>query len=153
QSKKKTDQKMLVQADELVHDYQNDRVSAVGHVQIYNDGAVLEADRVTYDRKTDRIHAQGNVRYRSKDGKVVYGDVVELTKDFKEGFANSLLIETPQKTRFAAARVDRTQGDTSVFQSGIYTACQPCKDDPSKAPIWQVKAKRIIHKEGERKIY
>lgn len=150
---KKGDQKMLVQADELVHDYQNDKVSAVGHVQIYNDGAVLEADRVTYDRKTDRIHAQGNVRYKTKDGKIVYGDVVELTKDFKEGFASSLLIETPQKTRFAAARVDRTQGDTSVFQSGVYTACQPCKDDPSKAPIWQVKAKRIIHKEGERRIY
>lgn len=150
---KKGDQKMLVQADELVHDYQNDKVSAVGHVQIYNDGAVLEADRVTYDRKTDRIHAQGNVRYKTKDGKVVYGEVLELTKDFKEGFANSLLIETAQKTRFAATRVDRTEGDTSVFQNGVYTACQPCKDDPSKAPIWQVKARRIIHKEGERKIY
>lgn len=144
---------MLVQADELVHDYKNDKVSAVGHVQIYNDGAVLEADRVTYDRKTEHIQAQGNVRYRSKDGKVVYGDVVELDKDFKEGFVNSLLLETPQKTRFAAARVDRTGGDTSVFQSGVYTACETCKDDPSRPPIWQVKAKRIIHKESERVIY
>jgi LPS-assembly protein len=144
---------MLVQADELVHDYKEDKVSAVGHVQIYNDGAVLEADRVTYDRKTDHIHAQGNVRYRGKDGKVIYGDVVELDKDFKEGFVDSMLLETPQKTRFAAARVDRTGGDTSVFQSGVYTACETCKDDPSRAPIWQVKAKRIIHKESERTIY
>jgi len=144
---------MLIQADELVHDYKNDKVSAVGHVQIYNDGAVLEADRVIYDRKTDRIHAQGNVRYRSKDGKVVYGDVVELTKDFKEGFVSSLLLETPQKARFAAARVDRTGGDTSVFQSGVYTACESCKEHPERAPIWQVKAKRIIHKENERVIY
>ncbi|HVT54577.1 MAG TPA: LPS-assembly protein LptD [Xanthobacteraceae bacterium] len=144
---------MLVQADELVHDYKNDKVSAVGHVQIYNDGAVLEADRVTYDRKADRIHAQGNVRYRTKDGKVVYGDVVELSKDFKEGFVQSLLLETPQKTRFAAARVDRTEGNTSVFQSGVYTACETCKDDPTRPPLWQVKAKRIIHKEDERTIY
>lgn len=144
---------MLVQADELVHDYKNDKVSAVGHVQIYNDGAVLEADQVTYDRKADRIHAQGNVRYRTKDGKVVYGDVVELSKDFKEGFVQSLLLETPQKTRFAAARVDRTGGNTSVFQSGVYTACETCKEDPSRPPLWQVKAKRIIHKEDERTIY
>ena len=144
---------MLVQADELVHDYKNDKVSAVGHVQIYNDGAVLEADRVTYDRKTERIQAYGNVRYRSKDGNVIYGDIVELDKDFKEGFVNSLLLETPQKTRFAAARVDRSGGDTSVFQSGVYTACEVCKKDPSRPPIWQVKAKRIIHKESERVIY
>jgi LPS-assembly protein len=144
---------MLVQADELVHDYKNDQVSAVGHVQIYNDGAVLEADRVTYDRKTDHIHAQGNVRYRTKDGKVVYGDVVELSKDFKEGFVSSMLLETPQKTRFAAARVDRTEGNTSVFQSGVYTACETCKEDPTRPPIWQVKAQRIIHKEDERTIY
>lgn len=144
---------MLVQADELVHDYKNDKVSAVGHVQIYNDGAVLEADRVTYDRKTEHIQAQGNVRYRSKDGKVVYGELVELDKDFKEGFVNSLLLETPEKTRFAAARVDRTGGDTSVFQSGVYTACETCKEDPTRAPIWQIKAQRIIHKESERVIY
>jgi LPS-assembly protein len=144
---------MLVQADELVHDYKNDKVSAVGHVQIYNDGAVLEADQVTYDRKSERIHAQGNVRYRTKDGKVVYGDVVELSKDFKDGFVQSLLLETPQKTRFAAARVDRTEGNTSVFQSGVYTACETCKDDPTRPPLWQVKAKRIIHKEDERTIY
>lgn len=144
---------MLVQADEMVHDYKNDRVSAVGHVQIYNDGAVLEAERVTYDRKTDRIHAQGNVRYRTKDGKIVYGDVVELSKDFKDGFVSSMLLETPQKTRFAAARVDRSEGNTSVFQSGVYTACETCKDDPSRPPLWQVKAKRIIHKEDERVIY
>lgn len=149
----KSKEPMLVQADEMVHDYKNDRVSAVGHVQIYNDGAVLEAERVTYDRKTDRIHAQGNVRYRTKDGKVVYGEVVELSKDFKDGFVSSMLLETPQKTRFAAARVDRTEGNTSVFQSGVYTACETCKDDPSRPPLWQVKAKRIIHKEDERVIY
>ena len=150
---KNSDSRMLVQADELVNDFQNDKISAVGHVQIYNDGAVLEADRVIYDRKTNRIHAQGNVRYKTKDGKVLYGDVLELSKDFRDGFANSLLIETPQKTRFSAARLDRTEGDTTVFQSGVYTACEPCKDDPSKPPLWQIKAKRIIHKEGERTVY
>ncbi len=145
--------RMLIQADELVSDYQNDKVSAVGHVQIYNDGAVLEADQVIYDRKTNRVHAQGNVRYKAKDGSVLYGDDMEMSKDFRDGFANSLLLETPQKTRFAAARVDRTEGDTTVFQSGVYTSCEPCKDDPSKPPVWQVKAQRIIHKEGERTIY
>ena len=152
--KKKDDKdSMLVNADELVHNYHDNLVSAVGHVQIYYQGAVLEADRVTYDRNTNRLHAQGNVRYKTKDGRILYGDVLELDRDFREGFANSLLLETPQKTRFAAARADRTEGDLTVFRSGIYTACEACKDDPKKPPLWQVKAQRIIHKENERVIY
>ena len=152
--KKKDDKdSMLVNADELVHNYHDNLVSAVGHVQIYYQGAVLEADRVTYDRNTNRLHAQGNVRYKTKDGRILYGDVLELDRNFREGFANSLLLETPQKTRFAAARADRTEGDLTVFRSGIYTACEACKDDPKKPPLWQVKAQRIIHKENERVIY
>jgi LPS-assembly protein len=153
EGRSKSDSRMLVQADELVNDFQHDKISAVGHVQIYNDGAVLEADQVVYDRKTNRIHAQGNVRYKSKDGKVIYGDVLELNKDFRDGFANSFTLETPQKTRFSAARADRTEGDTTIFQSGVYTACEACKDDSSKPPLWQIKARRIIHKEGERTVY
>jgi LPS-assembly protein len=144
---------MLVNADELVHNYHDNLVSAVGHVQIYYEGAVLEADRVTYDRNTNRVHAQGNVRYKTKEGRILYGEVLELDKNFREGFANSLLLETPQKTRFAAARADRTEGNTTVFQSGIYTACEACKDDPKKPPLWQVKAQRIIHDENQRVIY
>ena len=53
----------------------------------------------------------------------------------------------------AAARADRSSGDFTVFQSGVYTACEPCKDDPKKPPLWQVKAARIIHDNGEKMIY
>ena len=44
-------------------------------------------------------------------------------------------------------------GNFTVFNSGVYTACEPCKDDPKKPPFWQVKAARIIHNEGEKMIY
>jgi LPS-assembly protein len=153
--KKKSDPNlaMLVNADELIHNYHDNIVAASGHVQIYYDGAVLEADRVTYDRNTNRVHAQGNVRYKTKDGRILYGEVLEMDRNFQAGFADSLLLETPQKTHFAAARVDRTEGNLTVFRSGIYTACQACEDDPTKPPLWRVKAKRIIHNENERVIY
>jgi len=40
-----------------------------------------------------------------------------------------------------------------VFESGVYTACEPCADDPSKAPKWQIKTARIIHDDVEKMIY
>jgi LPS-assembly protein len=144
---------MLVTADELQYDYQNDRVSAVGHVQIYNDGSVLEADRVTYDRRANKMYGEGNVRLKSKSGDVVYAERLELTQDFKEGFVQSLRLEGADRTHFAAASADRREGDVTVLRSGVYTACEPCKEDPKKPVAWQVKAARIIHKEGERMVY
>ena len=53
----------------------------------------------------------------------------------------------------AAARADRSGGNITVLQSGVYTACEACADDPRKPPKWQVKAARIIHDQGEQMIY
>ena len=54
-------EQMLVRAEEINYDYTNERVSAVGNVQLYYGGSTLEADRVIYDQKTKRLHAEGNV--------------------------------------------------------------------------------------------
>lgn len=146
-------QRMLVTADQLEYDYKNDTVAAVGNVQIYYDGAALSAKRVELDRKANLLRAIGDVHLKDKDGKVVTSDRMELTQDFREGFIDSLRLDTPDNTHFAAARADRTEGNVTVFQNGVYTACEPCKEQPEKPPLWQVKAKKIIHDQQERMIY
>ena len=145
--------KMLVQADEIDYDYNNQRVSAVGNVQIYYNGSTLEADKVIYDQRNKRLRAEGNARLTDADGKVTYGEVMDLSDDYRDGFVDSLRVETPDDTRMAAARADRTAGNYTVFQNGVYTACEPCKDDPKKPPLWQVKAARIIHNQSEKMLY
>jgi LPS-assembly protein len=144
---------MLVQATEIKYDYTNNTVAAVGNVQIYYGGATIEADEVVYDQKTKRLRAQGNVRLTEPDGKITYGQLINLTDDYRDGFVDSLRLETADDTRFAAARADRANGNYTVLQNGVYTACQPCKDDPTKPPLWQVQAARIIHDEGEKMLY
>ena len=145
--------KMLVTANELVYDYENNTVSAVGAVQLYYDGASLEAGRVTFDRNKNAVIAEGNVRLKEKNGQVVHADRLQLTQDFKQGFIESLRVDSPDKTHFAATRADRTEGNITVFQNGVYTACEPCKDNPEKPVLWQVKAARIIHNQQEQMIY
>jgi len=146
-------QKMLVTADQLEYDYQKETVAAVGSVQIYYDGASLEANRVVLNRRTNRLRAEGKVRLKDRDGKVVTSEQMELTQDFREGFIDSLRLDTPDNTHFAAVRADRTEGNVTVFQNGVYTACEPCRDDPTRPPLWQIKAKKIIHNQEERMIY
>src|SRR4029453_12837097 len=99
------------------------------------------------------LRAEGNVRLTEPEGKITYGEILDLNDDYRDGFVDSLRLETPDQTRMAAARADRTGGNYTVLQSGVYTACEACKDDPRKPPLWQVKAARIIHDEGEKMIY
>ncbi|MGH6790026.1 MAG: LPS-assembly protein LptD [Pseudolabrys sp.] len=144
---------MLVQAREIDYDYTNHRVSAVGNVQIYYSGSTLEADKVIYDEKNKRLHAEGNVRLTEEDGKVTYGEIMDLSDDYRNGFVDSLRLDSPDQTRLAAARADRSNGNFTIFHSGVYTACGPCRDDPKKPPLWQIKAARIIHDQSEKMIY
>ena len=145
--------RMLVDAREVVYDRDTEKVSAAGDVQIYYQGRILEADRVIYDRKNKRVYAEGNARLTEADGTKSFADRFDLTDDFKDGFIDSLRVETTTKSRISAARAERTGGERTVFNNGTFTACEPCKEAPEKPPLWQVKAARIIHNNSEQRIY
>jgi LPS-assembly protein len=148
-----SDSPMLVQADEMKYDYTNDTVSALGNVQIYYRGSSIEADEVTYDQKTKRLRAKGNARLTEPNGRITYGQYIDLTDEYRDGFVDSLRLETIDDTRMAASRADRDKGTYTVMQNGVYTACEPCKDDPKKPPLWQVQAARIVHDDNEKMLY
>ena len=148
---------MFVQAEQIQYDYNGERVVAAGAVQIHFGGSVLEADQVIYNQKTKLLTAEGNVRLTEADGTVITAPRLELDEQFRNGFIDSLHVETSDKTRFAANRADVRPGPDggrlTVFQSGVYTACEPCKDDPQRPPKWQVRSSRIIHDEKAKTIY
>lgn len=153
-------ERLLVEGREIVYNNDRNTVSAVGDVELNYGGRTLQADRVVYDRTNGRVLAEGNVRLTEANGTVTTGTRFELTDDFKTGFIDSLRVQqtvmdrgTPVTTRFAAPRAERIDGETTTFERGTYTACEPCRDNPERPPLWQVKAARIIHNNAERRIY
>ncbi len=148
----KKDTKMLVEADQLVQNRDANTVAAEGNVRIYYDGRTLEADRVIYNKTTKRLNAIGHAKLTERNGTVSRAEQFDLTDDFRDGFANSLRADTVDKTHFSAPRLERVDND-SVFTKGTYTACDACKDNPDRPPLWRVRAKKIIHKNEEQVIY
>jgi len=152
QSSAKKD-RLLVEAKQLIYNRDTNVVSADGTVQLYYQGRVLEADKVIYDRNANRVFATGHAKMTEADGTVTYSNKFELTDDFKNGFVDSLSAITKDKTFFTSPRAERTEGETTIFDKGTYTACAPCAAHPERPPLWQVKAMKIIHKSDEQMIY
>ncbi len=141
---------MLLAADTLVYNNDNQTVTAVGGVQIDYGGNRLVAQRVEYNRNTKRMVASGNVEVVNSDGTKINSEHIDITDDFADGFVNALRVETIDKAYFAAESAERMGGVLTTFHNGVYTACEPCEDKPDKAPTWRVKARKIIWN-GEKK--
>ncbi|WP_343314785.1 LPS-assembly protein LptD [Brucella sp. BE17] len=136
--------RMLLQADELVYDRDVNTVTAQGKVRIEYDGNRLVADTVTYNQQTRRMTASGNVEVVERDGNKIYSDHMDVTDSFRDGFVNGLRVETTDNTRFAAESAERSNGEITTFNNGVYTACEACENDPDKPVLWQIKARKII---------
>ncbi len=136
--------RLLLVSDELIYDNDNKKITAEGGVQIDYDGNKLVAKKVVYDQQTGRLMAVGNVEIVERDGNRIYAENIDITDDFRDGFVNALRVETIDNTRFAAESAERTGGNITTFNQGVYTACEPCRDQPEKAPIWQIKSRKII---------
>ncbi|TIT28989.1 MAG: LPS-assembly protein LptD [Mesorhizobium sp.] len=141
---------MLLAADTLVYNNDNNTVTALGGVQIDYGGNKLVAQRVEYNRNTKRLVASGAVELINSDGTKINSDHIDITDDFADGFVNALRVETVNKAYFASESAERMGGVLTTFHNGVYTACEPCEDKPDSAPTWRVKARKIIWN-GEKK--
>jgi len=140
----KADSPLLLSADELVYDRDLGQITAQGNVKIDYDGNRVVAQSVSYHQETRRVVARGRVEIVEASGMRIYADEIDLTDDLGEGFINALRVEAADNTRFAATSVERSGGAMTVFNNGIYTACEVCYDKPARDVLWQIKARKII---------
>ncbi|MBO6638318.1 MAG: LPS-assembly protein LptD [Roseitalea sp.] len=143
---------MLLQADELIYNNDEGTVSALGNVRIDYDGSKLVARQVTYIQETGRMIAIGDVEILQPDGTRLIADEIDITDDFRDGFLNALRVVTPDNTRFVAESAERRDGNITVFNRGIYTACEPCEEQPEKPPLWQIKSQRTVWNAEEKTV-
>ena len=120
---------MLLQADEMIYDNENNRVTAKGNVEIYYGNYTLLADQVIYDRNANTLAAQGNVRIKDPEGAIITSNQMTLTDDFRDGFIDALRVVTKDDTRIVAQTASREAGNVTVFQNGWFTPCKPCEND------------------------
>jgi LPS-assembly protein len=140
---------MLLQADEMIYDNDNSKITAKGDVEIYYGDYTLLADRVIYDRSANTLSAEGNVRIKDPDGAVITATQITLTDDFRDGFIDALQLVTKDDSRIVASSASRQAGNVTVFENGWFTPCKPCEEHPDRPPTWRLRSGKIIHKRDQ----
>lgn len=135
------DEPVTFTAEEVEYDQNRALVVARGHVEAWQGGRVLRADEFTYDRNTGVATARGNVQLIEADGQVVFAESVVLENQFKDGVLEGLRGLLAQNGRVAAAGARRTDGNLFDLSRVVYSACDPCREDPLAPPIWQLRAR------------
>jgi LPS-assembly protein len=132
------------QADSATYDRDKGVVTLTGHVEFWQNGRVLLADRVTYDRNTDVATATGHVVLLDPDGQTVFSDHAELTGGMKDGVLSGMRALLAQNGKLAANGARRTGGDINELSRAVYSTCNLCAKDPTRPPLWQIRARSAV---------
>lgn len=147
-----TDTPALISADQVTFDEDLNIVTASGNVEISQGDRIVKADAVSYNINTNVVSATGNVALLEPTGDVVFAEYIELSKDLSEGFIRDIRVLLSDRSRLAAVSGQRSGGNRTVLNRAIFSPCNLCKEDPTKAPLWQLKANKVVHDQAEKEI-
>jgi LPS-assembly protein len=132
-------------ADALSYDNKAEIVTATGNVVIVREGYRLTAREVVYNRTTGLVEARGDVVVIDPGGNQAFGDRVEVSDSLRDAAIENILVVLEDGGRLAARSGKRVNG-RSVLNRAVYSPCDIGRDaDCPRAPIWQIKAVRVIH--------
>jgi LPS-assembly protein len=132
------------EADDVQYDRDNGITTASGHVEAWQNDRSLKADRIVFDRNTGVAAAYGNVVLQEAGGQTVFSDYAELTQDMKDGVLNGMRAILAQNGKLAANGARRTDAKINELTRAIYTTCNLCAKDPTKAPLWDIRARQAV---------
>ncbi len=143
---------VVMNADTLTYDEAQGLVTAAGNVEIAQGERLLIADSVTYDESRDIMTASGNVTLIEPGGEVMFADYLELSDEMRDGVIRYLRILLDADTRIAANYARRSGGNRTEMSKAVFSPCKLCPLHPEEAPLWQIKAVRVIHDQQARDI-
>ncbi len=140
----KQDAPAYYQADSAEYDRDAGVVTLRGHVELWQDVRRLLADTVTYNRNTGVATAKGHVVLLEPDGQTVFAEEAELSGGLKDGVLAGMRALLAENGKLAANGALRTDGKVNELTRVVYSTCDLCKDDPTRAPLWQIRAASAV---------
>lgn len=124
---------------------------ATGNVQVFQGDVGLTASRITYDQRGDLLSIEGPIRMQDGPNTVLVASAAELDRSLYTGILQSARLVIDEQLQLAAVQINRVDARYSQLYKTAVTACRVC--DSSQPPLWQIRARRVVHDKQERQLY
>lgn len=127
-------------------------VTARGAVEVFFQGSRLRAESISYDGATDNLHVQGPLTLVDDTGNAVFiADFAQLSADLQSGVLQSARLVLDRQLQIAATEITHSEGRYTQLYQAVASSCEVCFDHPT--PLWEIRARRIIHDAEEQQLY
>lgn len=124
---------------------------ARGNVEAFHRDTHLRAAAVSFDPATGALRLTGPLTLRQGDGVFITASEAELSPDLRDGLLRGARMVLGQQVQLAAAEMNRVEGRYTQLYKTAVTSCQVCAD--GRPPLWQIRARRVIHDAEARQLY
>lgn len=140
----------LLVADE-VYITGDKKLVAEGNVEAVYNGQRLQARAITYDRTTEILRIEGPIVLDDGQNTLVLANSGELDREFHNGVLNGARVVLDDQLQMAANKMTRVNGRYTQLHRVSVTSCRICHE--GNRPLWQIRARRVIHDQEERQLY
>ena len=129
----------------------NRKLVAQGNVEAYQGDVKLTAQSITYDRETGELILTGPIRIDQGGLTTLLADSAHLDSSIRNGLMTGARMVFDQQVQIASVEATRSTGRYTQFSKVTATSCHVCAN--GKPPIWQIRARKVIHDQVERQLY
>lgn len=128
----------------------DDRLIATGNVIAFFEGTRLRASEIIYDRTADRLIISGPIVVEDPAGDVLTADSGELDPRLENGILLGARVVLDQQLQLVANQMNRQDARYLQLYRSTASSCRVCG---TRAPLWEIRAERVVHDTLERQLY
>jgi LPS-assembly protein len=127
------------------------KLIAEGNVEAFQGDTRLRAERITFDRADGKLTIEGPIRIDQGGAVTVLADSAQMDEGLQNGLLSGARLVLDQQLQMAALQMSRVGGRyTQLFKTSV-TSCHVCDD--GRPPLWQIRARKVIHDQLEKQLY
>ena len=125
-------------------------LQASGAVTVWHGETRISAREISYRSSGGQLKITGPIRLTDGTGTVILADQAAISQDLSQGIISSARIILSQQVQIATAQISRVSSRYTQAYNTSATSCFICK---GAIPLWQIRAKRIVHDSVEKQLY